>query len=368
MDERSRRILHTSLAGVGANVALAIAKAVVGLVAHSVAIVLDAINNLSDALSSVITIVGMRMASKPADREHPFGHGRIEYLTAIVIAAIVMAAGVSSLWESVRKIGNPEPVSFEAPMLAVIGLAILVKVVIAHVYRRVGTETNSDALVASGADARFDVLISIGTLASAAISMAGGPNLDAYVGVVIAVVIIKGGWDLLMGPVNALVGTHQDPHLAGEIRADIESFPGVEGAYDLTLHGYGPERAFASVNIGVADTMTAHQIGDLTHRIQKLIRVKYGLDITVGVHPMVTGDPKLMADCERVREMCSGYVGVREVHGVYIDPHDHDLSVDVIADFDITNPEALRAEISSKLQGAWPGYDVQVDIDRDYSE
>lgn len=368
MDERSRRILHTSLAGVGANVALALAKAFVGLVAHSVAIVLDAVNNLSDALSSVITIVGMRVASKPADREHPFGHGRAEYLTAIVIAALVMGAGISSLWESVRKVGEPSSTSYEAPMLLVIGLAVAVKAVLSWAYRRVGQATRSDALLASAADARFDVLISLGTLASAAISMAGGPDLDAYLGIVIAVVIVKGGWDLLMAPVNALLGAPQDQALTDEIKGDVLSFPGVQGAYDLTIHGYGPERAFGCVNIGVADTMTAHEIGDLTHKIQRLVRLKYGLDLTVGIHPIVTGNPELAADCERIREMCSGYVGVREVHGIYIDPHDHDLSVDVIADFDISNPEALRGEISSRLQDAWPGYDVQVDVDRDFSE
>lgn len=368
MASRSDRILRTSLAGVGANVALALAKAFVGLAAHSVAIVLDAVNNLSDALSSVITIAGMRVASKPADREHPFGHGRVEYLTAIVIAALVMGAGASSLWESIRKIGSTEQASYEPAMLVVIGMAIAVKAVLARVYTRVGRQTKSDALVASGADARFDVLISAGTLASAAISMAGGPDLDAYLGVIIAVVIVKGGWDLLVAPVNALVGERQDVTLANEVKADILSFPQVDGAYDLAIHGYGPERAYGCVNIGVPDTMTAHEIGDLTHKIQKLVRVKYGLDLTVGIHPIVTGDPRLKADCERVRDLCSGYVGVREVHGIYIDPHDRDLSVDVIADFDITNPEALRAEICSRLAEAWPGYDIQVDIDRDFSE
>lgn len=368
MDSRSLRILHTSLAGVGANVALALAKAFVGLMAHSVAIVLDAINNLSDALSSVITIIGVRIASKPADREHPFGHGRAEYLTAIVIAALVMGAGASSLWESLRKIGEPASVSYETSTIVVIGLAIAVKAVLARVYGRVGRQTRSDALVASGADARFDVLISLGTLVSVVVSLLGGPDLDAFLGVVIALVIMKGGWDLLMAPVNALLGERQDAGLSRQIKEDIQSFPGVKGAYDLAIHGYGPERAFGCVNVGVADTMTAHEIGDLTHKIQKLARLKYGLDLTVGVHPIVTGDKELLDACERIRDICSGYVGVREVHGIYIDPHDRDLSVDVIADFDISNPEALRAEISSRLEDGWPGYDIEVDIDRDFSE
>lgn len=366
-DDRERRILRTSVLGVVANVSLALSKAVVGLVAHSVAIVLDAVNNLTDALSSVVTIVGTWLASKPADRDHPFGHGRIEYLSAIVIAAIVIGAGISSLWESVRKIAEPEPASYEPVTLCVIVAAMAVKAVLCRVYKRVGSETKSDSLVASGADAGFDVLVSGGTLASALVSLVWGVNIDAWVGLAIAVVIIKGGWDLLVTPVNALLGTREDVSFAHEILEDVESFPGVEGAYDLTLHSYGPERLLGSVNIGVPDTMQAHEIGDITHHIQKLMRVKYGLDLTVGVHPIVT-DPVAREECERIREICMRYVGVREVHGAYIDHHDRDLSVDVIADFDITNPEALRAEIAHQLETTWPGYDIQVDVDRDYED
>lgn len=367
-DLRSSRILRTSVVGVVANVLLAAAKALVGLLAHSVAITLDAVNNLTDALSSVITIVGLRLASKPADREHPYGHGRIEYLTAIVIAALVMGAGLSSLWESIRQIGSPGHADYEPAMLLVIAVAVVVKLALARLYRRVGKEVSSDSLVASGSDAGFDALISVGTLVSAGASMAWGVELDAWLGIVIAVAIVKGGWDLLQRPVNSLVGAPQDEALCRAIDADVEAFPGVQGAYDLVLHSYGPGHCLGSVNVGVADTMSAHEIGDLTHRIKRLVRTKYGIDLTVGVHPIVTGDPELMAQVRRVRDICSSYLGVRQVHGIYIDPHDRDLSVDVIADFDVSNPQYLRAEIASRLEEAWPGYDVQVDVDRDYSQ
>lgn len=368
VDTRSRRIFRTSIVGILANVSLAVLKALVGLVARSVAITLDAVNNLTDALSSVITIVGLRLASKPADREHPYGHGRIEYFSAIVIAALVIGAGVSSLWESIRKVGSTEHASYEPVMLVVLVGAVVVKLFLSWLYRRVGKETSSDSLSASGADAGFDALISVGTLVSAGVSMAWGIDLDAWLGIVIALAIIKGGWDLLMRPVNALVGEPQDEGLCRSIKADIEAFPGVQGAYDLVLHSYGPGHALGSVNIGVADTMSAHEIGDLTHHIDRLIRSKYGIELTVGVHPIVTGDPELMRQVDEVRDICSSYLGVREVHGIYIDPHDRDLSVDVIADFDVSNPQYLRAEIVSRLKEGWPDYEVEVDIDRDFSE
>ena len=352
--ERDRAIMRTSYVGVAANVALVVIKAVVGLAAGSIAIVLDAVNNLTDAASSVITILGTHFAARPADSQHPFGHGRIEYLSALVVAGIVVGAGASALLESVRKLGDAEPASYSAGMLVALAFTVAVKVAISVYYRRVGRATRSDALIASGVDAGFDAVVLVKLF-----------SLDGILGVVISVVILKAGVDLFKTPLDSLLGTRVSRTFADELRGDIGSFPGVAGVYDLTLHSYGPNQTFGSVNIGVTDTMTAHQIGDITHDLQRFVRTKYGVKLNVGIHA-INSDPDIVRAEERIDELCRGYLGVREVHGIYVDPRDRDLSVDVLVDFDITNAETLRKEIADRLAREWPGYDVQVDVDRDY--
>lgn len=363
--ERDRAIMRTSYVGVAANVALVVIKAVVGLAAGSIAIVLDAVNNLTDAASSVITILGTHFAARPADSQHPFGHGRIEYLSALVVAGIVVGAGASALLESVRKLGDAEPASYSAGMLVALAFTVAVKVAISVYYRRVGRATRSDALIASGVDAGFDAVVSLGTILSAVAAMTAGVSLDGILGVVISVVILKAGVDLFKTPLDSLLGTRVSRTFADELRGDIGSFPGVAGVYDLTLHSYGPNQTFGSVNIGVTDTMTAHQIGDITHDLQRFVRTKYGVKLNVGIHA-INSDPDIVRAEERIDELCRDYLGVREVHGIYVDPRDRDLSVDVLVDFDITNAETLRKEIADRLAREWPGYDVQVDVDRDY--
>ena len=190
-DPRAASIVRTSFVGISANVLLAAFKAAVGVLSNSIAITLDAVNNLSDALSSVITIVGTRLAGKRPDRKHPFGHGRVEYITTIIISAIILWAGVTSLSESVQRIMSPQEASYEVPMLVVVAVAVAAKIVLGAYFKRRGRELSSDTLVASGEDATMDAVISSATLVAAVVSLAGGPSLEAWLGAAISVVIIK---------------------------------------------------------------------------------------------------------------------------------------------------------------------------------
>lgn len=367
-EDRERRIVRTSYVGVAVNVALVVAKALVGLAAGSLAIVLDAVNNLTDAASSVVTVVGIRMASKPADREHPFGHGRIEYLSAMGVAAIVMGAGASSLIESVRKLMSPSPASYDGAAILVLVMATVVKVALGLGFRRVGRESRSDSLAASGADALFDALISLTTLLSALVQMALGVDLDGILGVAIALVIVRSGYQMFLAPLNRLLGARQDVSFGSDIQRDVADMDGVLGVYDLTLHNYGPESLIGTLNVGVPDTMTAHEIGDLTHRISRLVRERYGVSLTVGIHPVNTGSPALATMERRIQGLAESFLGVRQVHGIYIDPEDKDLSLDVILDFDVADAAQVGAAIRERLEREYPGYRVVVDVDRDYGE
>lgn len=366
--DRERRIVRTSYVGVAVNVGLVVAKALVGLAAGSLAIVLDAVNNLTDAASSVVTIVGVRMAAKPADREHPFGHGRIEYLSAMGVAAIVMGAGASSLIESARKLLSPSPATYDGATILVLVMATVVKVALGLGFRRVGRESRSESLEASGADALFDALISLTTLFSAVVQMTLGVDLDGILGAAIALVIVRSGYQMFLGPLNRLLGTRQDVSFGSDIQRDVADMAGVLGVYDLTLHNYGPESLIGTLNVGVPDTMTAHEIGDLTHRISRLVRERYGVNLTVGIHAVNTSSPELASMERRIQGLAESYLGVRQVHGIYIDPKDKDVSLDVILDFDVADASEVGSQIRERLEREYPGYRVVVDVDRDYGE
>ena len=246
---RSKEIIRTSWIGIVANVLLAGFKAVVGVLSSSVAIVMDAVNNLSDALSSVITIIGTKLSQRPADRKHPFGFGRIEYFSAIIIAVIVLSAGITSLIESVKKIFDPTEPSYTTTTLVVIVVAIVVKLVLGQYVKRKGLQLKSDALIASGSDALFDAIITLATLVSAGIMLLWGVSLDGILGALISLVIIKAGIEMLASPVNELLGVCISAELTSEIKQEVSAFEGVHGVYDLILHNYGPEVKIGSLHI-----------------------------------------------------------------------------------------------------------------------
>ena len=254
---RSKEIIRTSWIGIVANVLLAGFKAAVGVLSSSVAIVMDAVNNLSDALSSVITIIGTKLSQRPADRKHPFGFGRIEYFSAIIIAVIVLSAGITSLIESVKKIFDPTEPSYSTTTLVVIVVAIVVKLVLGQYVKRKGQQLKSDALIASGSDALFDAIITLATLVSAGIMLLWGVSLDGILGALISLVIIKAGIEMLASPVNELLGVSIPAELTSEIKKEVSAFEGVHGVYDLILHNYGPDVKIGSLHINVYDTMSA---------------------------------------------------------------------------------------------------------------
>lgn len=368
MVERQQIIIRTSVVGILANIALATFKAGVGLLANSIAVVLDAVNNLSDVLSSVITIVGMKLAMKPADRKHPFGHGRIEYFTALIIALIVLFAGLASLWESVKKILHPSPSEFTYYSLVIITVAIFVKIILGHYVKKRGKEANSEALIASGEDARFDAFISLATLISAGVMMAFDVQLDGWLGAAISLVIIKAGVEMVTSPVSELLGHRNDSQFTRDIKQDVVQVEGVRGAYDLILHNYGPEFSIGSVHIEVEDSMTAAEIHRISKEIQRRIMDKYGVFLTVGIYAINTKDTEVARMHQKIHEITASKKGVLQTHGLYIDKVGKILSFDILVDFAIDDPIAVRNDIMQEVRQAFPDYNISINIDRDISD
>jgi cation diffusion facilitator family transporter len=364
---RDKIIVKTAITGIAVNVMLVIFKALVGLMANSIAIILDAVNNLSDALSSIITIVGTKLAMKPADKKHPLGHGRIEYLTAMLIAGIVLFAGVTALIEAGKKILHPAVTHYSVITLIVVAVAIVTKLLLGSYTKKKGQEVDSGALKASGADALFDAVVSAATLFGAAVNMIWGLNIDGWLGAVISVVIIKAGIEMLSETLDHILGKRVDSKLSQELKAEIRSFDGVLGAYDLYLENYGPQRMIGSAHIEIYDTMSAKDIHELTRNLTIYIYKKYSIYLTFGIYAVNTQDD----DVIRLRNEFTSYAlslnGALQTHGFYIDKTSGTVTFDVVIAFGISR-ELFRQELLAGLSNMHPEYQYQIQLDIDYSD
>ena len=366
---REKTIIKTSIIGIIANVFLAAFKAVIGLMTHSIAIVLDAVNNISDAGSSLITIVGTKLAGREPDKKHPFGYGRIEYLSAMIISVIVLYAGVTSFVESVKKIISPETPEYSVVSLVIVGVAVVVKIVLGRYVKSVGTKVNSDSLVNSGEDATLDSIISASTLAAAAIFMLFGLSLEAWLGAIISLVIIKSGFEMLKDTISQILGERSDPDLAKSIKQTVTEFEGVEGAYDLVLNNYGPDAWNGSVHIEVPDTYSADQLDRLIREIQMAVYSKHQVILTaIGVYSINTKDDEAKAIEQKVREIVFSHEHVLQMHGFYLTKETNNIRFDVVVSFDAPNRRDTYKQIIDDVQKAFPDYQLQIALDTDFSE
>ena len=366
---REKTIIKSSIIGIAANVFLAAFKAVIGLMTHSIAIVLDAVNNISDAGSSLITIIGTKLAGREPDKKHPFGYGRIEYLSAMIISVIVLYAGITSFVESVKKIISPQTPEYTAVSLVIVGVAVVVKIVLGKYVKSVGVKVNSDSLVNSGEDATLDSVISASTLAAAVIFLLWGLSLEAWLGAVISLVIIKSGFEMLKGTVSQILGERSDPELAKSIKQTVTEFDGVEGAYDLVLNNYGPDAWNGSVHIEVPDTYSADRLDRLIREIQTAVFTKHKVILTaIGVYSINTQDDEAKAIERKVREIVFSHEYILQMHGFYLTIETNTIRLDVVVSFDAPDRREVYKAIVSDVQKAFPDHKLQIALDTDFSE
>lgn len=361
---RNNQITMVSIVGIGANALLAAFKVLVGLLSNSVAVLLDAVNNVSDALSSAITIVGVKLAGRKPDSKHPFGYGRVEYFSAILVAGFIFAAGASSMVESLKAIIHPEPTSFTWVSVMVIVVAIVGKLLLGGYFKTRGKALNSDALVASGLDASFDALISASTLLGAGVSMLWDVNIDGYIGVLISAFIIKAGIETLLDPLGKVVGKKVQGELAAAIKSKVKEVPGVLGAYDLILHDYGPDTAIGSIHIEVSDALPSHQVHKICHRVAALIYAEFKAVVTVGIYVLNDTDPEVVNMREDIRQMALSQDGVQQMHGFFVD--EREISFDIVVSFD-HDAHAISRWLKEQIANKYPGKNLHITIDTNYS-
>ena len=368
--ERETAIIRISAIGIAANVALAVFKAVVGILSNSIAVTLDAVNNLSDAISSIITIVGTKLSNKKADREHPFGHGRIEYITTTVIAAIIMYAGISSLIKSIQDIMDPVTPDYSPLSLVIIAIAVLVKIILGHYVRSVGNRVNSDTLIASGSDALFDATLSTSVLTAALIFIFTKISLEAYVGVIISVFIIKASIELLQGSIKEIIGMRPDAALSTLIYDIVKEDPDAEGVYDLIIHNYGPDRFVGSFHTEVLDTTSAIEIDTMTRRLSTEIYKQTSGKIiiaAIGIYARNTTDNRIVKMRTEVTEMALAHEGVLQVHGFIADIENQFMAFDAVIEFGYDGKQIVH-DIIHEVEAAYPDMNVSVLLDRDTSD
>ena len=366
--DREKTIVRTSVIGIIANVLLAAFKAAVGIISNSIAVTLDAVNNLSDALSSVITIIGAKLGAKKPDKKHPLGYGRIEYLSSMIVAAIVLYAGITSLVESVKKIIHPEAADYGMVSLIIIAVAIIVKLLLGRYVKKQGEKVNSGALVASGKDASFDAILSASVLASAIVFLVWGISLEAYVGVIISIVIIKAGIEMMIETLNDIIGQRGDAEMSKQIKRLVNEEPEVRGAYDLNLFNYGPDKYYGSVHMELPDTMTVDEVDVLTRKIQLKVYQETGVILTgIGVYSYNTSNDEAAEIRNTVQHTILSHDWALQMHGFYVDTINKTMRFDVVVSFDIDHKEALGI-MTGEVKKLYPDYDVQIIPDVDVTD
>lgn len=365
---RTGEIIRVSFCGIAVNLCLVIFKMIVGLTAHSIAVILDAVNNLSDMLSSVITIIGAKLAGKAADRKHPYGHGRIEYVSASIIALLVLLAGFASMKESIVKLIHPVETKHTVFSIIILLAATASKIILGKYYQKKGGELNSESLTASGTDALFDAVISAATLIAAVISMTVGWNLEGLLGIVISLFILRAGYEIITETMNHIIGIRADDDFTAQIKSCICANPDVHGAYDLILHNYGPEKYFGSVHIEVDDNLSAREIDALSRSIVPEIYQEFGVLLTIGIYATNTHNDTAVQIRETVRHVVGQYPEILQMHGFYVEEAVRAVSFDIMLDYEIENTSDITAALSSELTERFPEYQFFINIDRDFSE
>ena len=365
---REKTIVKTSVIGIITNLLLVGFKAFVGLISNSIAVILDAVNNLSDALSSVVTIIGAKLGAKQPDKKHPLGYGRIEYLSSMIVAALVLYAGITSLVESIKKIIHPEAADYSTVSLIIIGVAIVVKLVLGLYVKKQGKKVSSGALEASGSDALFDAILSASVLASAIVYLIWGVSLEAYVGVVIAGFIIKAGIEMMIETLNDIIGKREDAETTKELKEIICAEENVLGAYDVTLFNYGPNKNYGSVHIELPDTMSVDEVDRITRRIQTDVFKKTGVILTgIGVYSFNTSDDEAAKMRNAIQKTVMAHDWALQMHGFYADTEKKTIRFDVVVSFEVDREEALET-LCGEVKALYPEYDILIVPDVDIAD
>lgn len=368
---REREIIKTSFIGIFGNIILVLFKAFVGIIAGSISIIMDAVNNFTDALSSFITIIGTKLANKMPNKKHPYGYGRIEYITSTLIAILILFAGGTAIYESIKSIidyfkyrSMPQ---FEIYSIIIIASAIFVKVLIGLFFRYKGKKIDSNALRASGLDALFDSVLSLSTLIGMIIAKYANVYIEGYLGILIGIFIIKSGFEVLKESLSSMIGDRFEKEYINEIKNEILNVSGVLGCYDLILNSYGHNKNIGSVHIGVSDELTAIQIQAIEREISNIMYNKYDTIMTIGIYAENFSDDFSKNIYGKILEIINKYEHVLQIHGFYVDYSSRSIYYDLVISFDDDKPAETIRKIKEETLKIINDYNIVINYDQDFS-
>ncbi len=352
---RTRCGRRAGLVGIVCNLLLFVGKLTIGLLSGSVSITGDAVNNLSDASASVVTLVGFRLAAKPADPEHPYGHARYEYLSGLAVSAMILLIGAELIKTSVQRIVHPEPVAFSAALVAVLLLSIAGKLGMMLLDRALGTRIGSSSLQAAAADSRNDAITTAAVLLSCVVSQVFGIRIDGYAGFLVAVFILWSGVGVARDTISPLLGEAPDEELVCAITHAVTADARILGIHDLMVHDYGPGRRFASVHAEIDCRMDALDAHELIDAIERSVKQELHVDLVIHEDPIVTDDPELTTLKTRVLEIIGQIDPRLTVHDFrLVRGREHaNVIFDMAVPFDLTGKkDDLRRAIEEGIRDA----------------
>ncbi|MBR3327623.1 MAG: cation transporter [Atopobiaceae bacterium] len=361
--DRERQIVRASVISIVGNVILAITKGAVGVVTGSIAIALDAINSLTDALASVIAVIGARLAGKAANRSHPFGYGRMEYLSSIVIAALILSAGISSFTESVRSIMHPTDPQYSVVSLIIVAGAALVKFALGFYLLRVGKRTNSGSLVGSGTDSLMDGGVSTATFVAGILFFVAGIRIESWLAAGISILITRSGVLLLIETASKLLGERVKPEVAARVEQEARAIDAVRLASGVVLLDFGPEQIAGAMHVTVDGRMTVAEFDNVARAVQSRVFQKCGVTLA-GVTPYP--DASYNDDVQELRATVGRIVWRRDhvvdMRGLYIDVDAQTVRFDAVVDFEVEDLKELRAQIIAACEKDCPGWTFDVRV------
>lgn len=359
-----------SVTGIVLNVLLFAGKFIAGLISGAISVTADAFNNLSDAGSSVMSLVGFKMAAQPADEEHPFGHGRMEYVSGLVISFVILLMGFELAKSSVVKIFNPEDIKFSWLTLSILIISVLVKLWMALFNHSLGKKINSTSMKATAGDSLSDCISTSAVIVAMLVLYFAGVNIDSYIGLAVALFILYSGVNTFRESLTPLLGTKPDKEFVNEIKAKVESFDGIVGTHDMIVHDYGVGNLIISMHAEVPMEMDFNSAHELIDKIEDDLKMQYKCLVTIHMDPVAVNDEKAMAVKARVAEIVKSIDSRMTIHDFRMtDGKDRDnLIFDVVVPFGLKMSDAsVREAISEKVSELDKAYCCVINIDKDYA-
>lgn len=365
-DSREGIIATTSGLGIAVNIIIAVIKVIVGTLAASIAIVSEGVNNAADALTSVLTLAGTKLAGKHPDEKHPFGYGRLEYLTSLIIATLILVTGVEMLISSVKLVFEPEELNVSVISLVIVAVSAVIKFLLGTYTIRMGKKADSGALEGVGVECRNDSFVSIVTILSAVVFLVFHLSIDAYVGIFTSAIIIKAGVEVLGSTVSELLGRPGEKELAAQLYKEIRSTEGIQNAADMMLHNYGPEAYSGSVNVEIDHAKSVGEAYQILHQLQLRIMHEYHVTMVFGVYAVGHDHPEMRSLSTAIAQFVAGYEHVKSYHALYLDPDSDLLYCDLVVDYQLKDWDALREAFGNYMKEQAPSKQLQLTIETEY--